>query len=165
MTVALTRSTVPLTDLTTLVRTAAASPELWQPLLRIPHAGERRWWARLAADDRADVWLLSWLPGHATELHDHGPSAAAFSVVRGRLVEVRADARGRRTTFARGPGSVTWLAPGVIHDVRGGGREPSVSIHAYSPPLRQMNYYTAAGRDRLRLARSVLTDQPEEPTS
>jgi predicted metal-dependent enzyme (double-stranded beta helix superfamily) len=164
MTVALTRSTLPLTELTSLVRTVAASPELWQPLLRVPDAGGQRWWARLSADDRADVWLLSWLPGHATELHDHGPSAAAFSVVRGRLVEVRADARGHRTGFARGPGSVTWLAPGVIHDVRGGGRDPSVSIHAYSPPLRQMNYYTAAGGDRLRLARSVPTDQPEEPT-
>lgn len=164
MTVALTRSALPLTDITTLVGTVAASPELWQPLLRIPDAGEQRWWGRLSADDRADVWLLSWLPGHATELHDHGPSAAAFSVVRGRLVEVRADARGHRTAYARGPGSVTWLAPGVIHDVRGGGREPSVSIHAYSPPLRQMNYYTPAGRDRLRLARSVPTDQPEEPT-
>jgi len=94
-----------------------------------------------------------------------GPSAAAFSVVRGRLVEVRADARGQRTAFGRGTGSVIWLGPGVIHDVCGGGREPSVSIHAYSPPLRQMNYYTAAGRDRLRLARSVPTDQPEEPIS
>jgi hypothetical protein len=93
-----------------------------------------------------------------------GPSAAAFSVVRGRLVDVRADARGQRTAFGRGTGSVTWLAPGVIHDVRGGGQEPSVSIHAYPPPLRQRNYYAAPGRDRLRLARSVPTDQPEEPT-
>ena len=29
MTVGLTRSTLPMTDLTTLVRTVAASPELW----------------------------------------------------------------------------------------------------------------------------------------
>ena len=110
------------------------------------------------------MWLLSWLPRHATELQDHGPSAAAFSVVRvgwWRFALTPAD----RTAFGRGTGSVTWLAPGVIHDVRGGGREPSVSIHSYSPPLRQMHYYTAAGRDRVRLARSVPTDQPEEPIS
>jgi hypothetical protein len=101
MTVALTRCTLPLTELTSLVRTIAASPELWQPLLRVPDAGGQRWWVRLSADDRADVWLLSWLPGHATELHDHGPSAAAFSVVRGRLVEVRADARGPHRVRSR----------------------------------------------------------------
>jgi predicted metal-dependent enzyme (double-stranded beta helix superfamily) len=158
---AATRDSLSLADLATLVRSVADNPDLWQPQLRIPDNGDERWWTRLSADDRVDVWLLSWLPGHATELHDHGSSAAAFSVVRGRLVEVRADGRGARTSYTRTPGSVTWIAPGVIHDVRGSGPRPSVSIHAYSPPLQRMNFYGAGPRG-LRVIRSVPTEEPEE---
>jgi predicted metal-dependent enzyme (double-stranded beta helix superfamily) len=153
-----------LADLTTLVGTVCADPTIWQPRLQIPD-GEQRWWTRLSTDRHVDVWLLSWLPGHTTELHDHGTSAAAFSVVRGSLVEVRAEQQGRRRAFLRQPGWVTWLAPGVIHDVSGAGDEPAVSIHAYSPPLEQMNYYGADDLRRLRIVRSVRTDQPEQELS
>lgn len=159
MTATAIRPTLPLADLAALVRSVAANADLWQPRLRIPAPSEDRWWTRLSADSRVDVWLLSWLPGQATELHDHGPSAAAFSVVRGRLIEVRAESDGRHTSYTRTPGSITWIAPGVIHDVRGTGREPSVSIHAYSPPLQQMTYY--GGNHELRPVRSIHTDQPE----
>ena len=51
--------------------------------------------AALAAVDSR--WLLSWLPGQGTGLHDHGGSAGAFAVVRGTLHErvgARADAAG-----------------------------------------------------------------------
>lgn len=147
-------------DLTALVRSIADSPHRWQPRLRIPDAGEDRWWTRLSTDSRVDVWLLSWLPGQATELHDHGWSAAAFSVVRGRLIEVRVEHTGGRVSYTRAPGSVTRIAPGVVHDVRGSGRGPAVSIHAYSPPLAQMTYY-AADTDGLRPVRSVRSEEPE----
>jgi mannose-6-phosphate isomerase-like protein (cupin superfamily) len=148
-------------DLTTLVHEVSEDPSRWQSRVQIP-AGVDRWWTRLSADCDVDVWLLSWLPGHTTELHDHGSSAAALAVVRGRLVEIRADSRGRQTSFARRPGQVTWLAPGAIHDVRGSGGEPAVSIHAYSPPLQQMNYYGADETGALHVVRSVHTDEPEE---
>jgi mannose-6-phosphate isomerase-like protein (cupin superfamily) len=148
-------------DLITLVREVSEDPGRWQSHVRIP-AGVDRWWTRLSADCDVDLWLLSWLPGHTTELHDHGSSAAAFAVVRGRLVEIRADSRGRQTSFARRPGQVTWLAPGAIHDVRGSGDEPAVSIHAYSPPLQQMNYYGADETGALHVVRSVHTTEPEE---
>lgn len=151
---------LPLPDLAALVRHTAADVDAWRPKLRLPD-GDERWWTRLSADRDVDLWLLSWLPGHATELHDHGSSAAAFAVVRGRLSEVRVHDRGRRTTTARRPGSVTWLAPGIIHDVRGTGRRPAVSIHAYSPPLSRMNFY-ADGRDGLHVVRTVQTHEPEE---
>ena len=35
----------------------------------------------------AQVWLLSWLPGQGTDLHDHCTSAGAFVVARGSLAE------------------------------------------------------------------------------
>jgi len=158
-------ATLSLAELTTLVGSVCADPTFWQPRLQIPDGGEERWWTRLSTNRRVDVWLLSWLPGHTTELHDHGTSAAAFSVVRGSLVEVRAERQGHRTAYARQPGWVTWLAPGVIHDVSGAGDGPAVSIHAYSPPLRQMNYYDADDRGELHIVRSVRTDQPEQELS
>jgi predicted metal-dependent enzyme (double-stranded beta helix superfamily) len=129
--------------------------------LRLP-ARDDRWWTLLSTDDHVDVWLLSWLPGQTTDLHDHGSCAAAFTVVRGLLSEVRVDGHGPATTNLHRPHSTTWLAPGVIHDVTGAGVNPSVSIHAYSPPLREMTYYAADPHGRLRAVRTVHTDQPEQ---
>jgi predicted metal-dependent enzyme (double-stranded beta helix superfamily) len=155
------RTGVRLDELSELVRAVSGDPGIWQSRLQIP-AGTDRWWTRLSADERVDLWLLSWLPGHRTELHDHGSSAAAFSVVRGELVELRTGLAGSRKRYLRAPGAVTALAPGVIHDVRGAGTGPAVSIHAYSPPLRQMNYYGNGADGRLQIVRSVRTHEPEE---
>ena len=148
------------TELTGLVRAIAADPHQWHSRLQLPD-GEDRWWALLAASAHVDVWLLSWLPGQTTDLHDHGPSAASLTVVRGELNEIRVGPRARATTYRRRAGSVTWLAPGVIHDVAGAGKEPAVSIHAYSPPLREMNYYAPDAHDRLQIARTISTHEPE----
>ena len=146
-----------LADLTGLVREIGAAEDFWTRSLQLPST-EDRWWTRLWHDDDVDVWLLSWLPGHTTELHDHGNSAAAFAVVRGELRETRIEHK-RRVRFDRTVGQTTWVAPGVVHDVHGAGRGPAVSIHAYSPPLQRMNYYDAHGRHVLR---SVATDEPEQ---
>lgn len=152
---------LPPADLAALVRRVAGDVDRWLPRLQLPD-GSDRWWTRLAADDRVDVWLLSWLPGHNTDLHDHGDSAAAFTVVRGSLSEVRLDASGQRTSHVRATGSATSLGAGVIHDVTGAGTQPAVSIHAYSPPLTRMNYFDPA---TLRVARTVHSNEPEEELS
>jgi predicted metal-dependent enzyme (double-stranded beta helix superfamily) len=146
-----------LASLTTLVRGVAADASLWRPRLVIPD-GADRWWARLSADDAVDVWLLSWLPGHCTDLHDHGGSAAVFAVVDGVLTERRLRRAGGTASFVRGTGSVAQVAAGVVHDVHGAGTGPAVSIHAYSPPLQRMTYYDPAGRQ----VRIVRSSTPEE---
>jgi len=38
---------------------------------------------------------------------------------------------------------------------------PSLSVHAYSPPLTVMSYYEVTNEHRLRRQRTELTDQPE----
>ena len=48
-----------------------------------------RWFARLHGDDEVDVWLISWVPGHRTELHDHGGSLGALTLLTGSLDEFR----------------------------------------------------------------------------
>jgi predicted metal-dependent enzyme (double-stranded beta helix superfamily) len=149
------------TELATLVRGIAADEQLWVPRLVLPEGGGRRWWTQLAGDAAVDVWLLSWAPGHSTDLHDHGFSAAAFAVVRGQLSELRQGADGRLHAYRRPAGSVTTVAAGVVHDVHGAGRSASVSIHAYSPPLREMNYYTLDGGGNLHRTGCVETNEPE----
>src|SRR3954453_15327078 len=63
----------------------AADPEQW-PIA--PRFNPRdRWYHRLAVADDHEVWLLTWLPGQGTDLHDHGGSAGAFLVFDGSLTE------------------------------------------------------------------------------
>lgn len=142
-----------------LVRGLAADEARWAGRVRFGTV-ERRWWTRLHADPRVDVWLLTWLPGHGTDLHDHGTSTAAFTVVRGRLQEVRADRSGTCTSTVRAAGTTAWVAPGVVHDVRATAA-PAVSIHAYSPPLTRMTYYDT-GAGTLRPTRTVESYEPEQ---
>lgn len=157
MTTGTFRRALSLADLTELVRTVAADEALWRPRLIIPD-GVERWWTRLWGHGPVDVWLLSWLPGQSTDLHDHGESAAAFAVVQGELTELRPEHRGAVASYRRTPGAVTWVAPGVVHDVHGAGTEPAVSIHAYSPRLERMTYYDVVGR----ALRTVQTSEPDE---
>jgi predicted metal-dependent enzyme (double-stranded beta helix superfamily) len=149
------------TDLVRLVRATAADTHRWRSVLRLPD-GNDRWWTLMSANDDVDVWLLSWRPGQATDLHDHGSSAAALTVIHGELNEVRIDPYGRATSHSRPAGTATSLAPAVIHDVSGAGVDAAVSIHAYSPPLREMNYYTPDAHGHLQITRTVSTHEPEQ---
>jgi len=133
-----------------------------------------RWFARLHGDDEVDVWLISWVPGRRTELHDHGGSLGAVTVLSGALDEFRWDgAQLRRRRLAAGDQAAFPL--GWVHDVvwaptglrasatsLSGPPEPSLSVHAYSPPLTVMSYYQVTERHRLRRNRTELTDQPEK---
>jgi Cysteine dioxygenase type I len=138
-----------------------------------------RWFTRIHGDDELDVWLISWVPGRATELHDHGGSLGALTVLSGSLNEFRWDGRGlRRRRLDAGdqagfplgwvhdvvwaPRAVTGLVPGQASTIKGP-VEPTLSVHAYSPPLTAMSYYQITDRNRLRRRRTELTDQPEGP--
>ena len=128
----------------------------------------RRWFTRIRGDDELDIWLISWVPGHPTELHDHGGSLGALTVLSGSLNEFRWDGRSLRhrrldagdqagfplgwvhdVVWAPGPGPITRPAP------------PTLSVHAYSPPLTAMSYYEVTDRNGLRRRHTELTDQPE----
>src|SRR3954454_22768220 len=63
----------------------AAHPDEWPVAPRFNPVN--RWYQRLAVADDHEIWLLTWLPGQATELHDHGGSAGAFHVFAGTLTE------------------------------------------------------------------------------
>ena len=75
-----------------------------------------RWYTRIHGDDELDVWLISWVKDHATELHDHGGSLGALTLVSGALDEFRwdGDALRRRRINA---GDQAAFPLGWVHDV------------------------------------------------
>jgi hypothetical protein len=128
-----------------------------------------RWFTRLHGDDELDVWLISWVPGHSTELHDHGGSLGALTLLNGALDEFRWDGdRLRERRLVAGDQAAFPL--GWVHDVVWAPSspalitappEPTLSVHAYSPPLTAMSYYEVTGQGTLRRQRTELTDKPE----
>jgi len=129
----------------------------------LPRAGlptDGRWFTRLHGDDDLDVWLISWVPGHSTELHDHGGSLGALTVLSGALDEFRWDGGGlRRRRLEAGDQAAFPL--GWVHDVvwaRSKVPSPTLSVHAYSPPLAAMSYYEVTERATLRRDRVELTE-------
>lgn len=128
---------------------------------------EGRWFTRLHSDDDLDVWLISWVAGHTTELHDHAGSLGALTVLSGSLHEHRWDGtRLRRRLLDAGDQAAFPL--GWVHDVTAAedGDWPEIlSVHAYSPPLTAMSYYEVTERNRLRRIRTELTDEPENSVS
>ena len=124
---------------------------------------DERWYARVHGDDELDIWLISWVPGRATELHDHGGSLGALTVVSGALAETRWDGEALRHRRLSA-GSQAAFPLGWVHDVvRAPGPVigPTLSVHAYSPPLTAMSYYEVTQQNTLRRSRTELTDAPE----
>ena len=122
-----------------------------------------RWFRRLHSEDELDVWLISWAPGHATELHDHAGSLGALTVLSGALREYRWDGKrlqGRRLEA----GDQAAFPLGWVHDVTADVPmvTETLSVHAYSPPLTAMSYYEVTAAQWLRRVRTELTSEPEK---
>jgi len=134
------------------------------PFIRYDPA--ERWHRRIHHDHSIDIWLISWLPSQGTELHDHGGSAGAFTVVHGELAEAVYLERGRRVGALHERQHLTGRSIGFgarhIHDVRNLSDAPALSVHAYSRPLDLMNYYELGPGGRLRTVESVHTTDPEK---
>lgn len=144
----------------------ALRTDLWEPL--VGYRQESRWTALLEGDDvaaavdpslraelaGAQVWLLSWLPGQGTGLHDHGSSSGAFAVARGalreRVVATGAGGRPRETVTALATGRLRYFGPRYVHQVTNTADEPAVSVHVYAPRLTVMNTYRVAGTGLVR---------------
>jgi hypothetical protein len=156
----------PVTDLAALARSYVQDRSNWPVTPRFDAAS--RWYARLGGDPTHEAWLLTWLPGQSTDLHDHGGSAGAFLVVGGVLTEqvVRAGAAGvpreagpvvpreagpvvpREASLGEailGEGTVRAFGPRHVHRIVNAGAVPAVSLHVYAPALREMTRYRIDG--------------------
>ena len=116
-----------------------ASSDGWIDKVRL--RAEGRWYERQYHGPDYDIWVISWLPGQSTGFHDHGASSGAFVVATGILEEHRP---GERTRVIH-PGKPRAFGPGYAHDVLNVSLAPAISIHAYSPPLSEMNEYELDG--------------------
>ena len=131
-------------DLRALARAFAEDDVGWSA--QVQHDAEQPVFHKLLDGDEATVWLICWMPGPRTGLHDHDGSAGAVHVVAGAVRErrvVEGGAPGSRLVTA---GEGFLFGPDAIHGVRHAGRSPAVTIHAYSPPLRGMGAYQRRSR-------------------
>jgi hypothetical protein len=121
----------------------AAEPEQWPVAPRFNPVD--RWYHRLAAEPGYEVWLLTWLPGQGTDLHDHGGSAGAFHVFSGSLIEdtvtVTPGGPPRITARELGEGAGRRFGTRHIHRITNRSSRPAISIHAYGPALTTMTRY------------------------
>jgi quercetin dioxygenase-like cupin family protein len=141
-----------------LARSLAADRERWTTLVR--YDATTRWYARLRTGPGYEVWLLSWLPGQSSGLHDHGRSCGVFTVAQGALRERALTARGEavRTLV---PGTQRVFAPGYVHEVVNDSLEPAVSLHVYFPGLTEMTPYACTPAAEPRTAAApARTDAP-----
>jgi rhodanese-related sulfurtransferase len=103
--------------------------------------------------------VISWLSGQSTGFHDHGGSSGALVVATGILEEHRPGER----THVLHSGKPRAFGPDYAHDVRNASLAPAISIHAYSPPLNDMNEYELDGSQLVPRERSSGEGEAADP--
>ncbi len=139
-----------------IARHYARNAHLWSVQPQFDAAN--RWYACLANDVDAQIWLLTWLPGQGTDLHDHGGSAGAFVVVAGALTEETVTTSRYGTDVHNdivASGHGRRFGANYVHRMTNTFRSPAISVHCYGPSLETMNRYELAGRN----LRHVATDR------
>jgi hypothetical protein len=127
-------------ELRAMVEKIVDAPSEWSNSVRFDLA--ERFCSRLRLDAAVEVWLICWDIGQDTLLHDHGGSVGAFTVARGSLLEdYGAVHRTGLATRRHTAGDTVGFGQDYLHNLVNVSTEPTVSIHAYSPPLRAMNFY------------------------
>ena len=89
-----------------------------------------------------EAWVICWPSGGSLDLHDHGGSSGAFSIVSGELDEATIE-DGATIVRRHGPGATTGFGASRIHAVANRGTAMATSVHVYSPPLGSMSFYEA----------------------
>ena len=100
-----------------------------------------------------EVWLLSWLRGQVTPIHDHGGAVTVTTVLSGTLLEERFErTRGLEVrptwTMLRQVGDIDALDPATIHRVRPIGN--AVTLHLYVPSCNDGQIYEAVANSAMR---------------
>jgi len=134
-------------ELRDLVASIACDPDTWTHLVAFDD--EERVYAALHRDAHVDVWLLCWTPVNDTGWHDHDISSGAVAVVAGELVENNLTLGDGAVETRIGAGHAFSFGPEHIHRLNGA-VPGSVSVHAYSPPLRRMGQYAVSDAGVLR---------------
>jgi len=103
---------------------------------------------RVLTTDAYEAWVICWPSGESLDMHDHGGSAGAFSVVSGELDEATIDA-GVEVVRTIRRGDTAAFGASRVHAVANRGDTVATSVHVYSPPLSSMVYYAPDGSGSL----------------
>jgi predicted metal-dependent enzyme (double-stranded beta helix superfamily) len=122
-----------------IARQLAADTDRWRHLLRY-HTGER-FTTLVESTERQEIWLMSWLPGQGTDLHNHGGATGAFTIVAGTLTERVTRTTGTETVHQVTAGQSRVFGPGYVHQVSNDGPDPAVTVHVYRPSRLPMITY------------------------
>jgi len=128
---------------------------------------QQRTWRLVARTPDFDAWLIAWPRGGKVELHDHGNSTGAVSVITGALVEAvpwREDSG--RLSLVRHElqaGATLGFGAGHVHDVTNQSDGVALSLHVYSPALTSMTFYDVAADSLVAREVTWATDGWGEP--
>lgn len=99
-----------------------------------------------------EIIAITWAPGHASTVHDHGDTWGVEAVMRGRLevtdFKVRAQHRALSELQVTGcdvlkPGDViSLLPPHDLHQCRNASADVAVSLHVYGKHLQHVKRYS-----------------------
>jgi hypothetical protein len=90
-------------------------------------------------NEHSEAWLNLWWGARDTGYHDHGGSGVGVHVLEGRARNEALVVGGPRRVRELGPGESFWFPGTGIHRMehdRG-----AVTIHVYSPPVREIGHY------------------------
>ncbi len=133
-----------LAELQEIARGVAERRDLWAGDLRRTEG--QRTYTEVFTNDHLGVWAISWMDdSHDTGFHDHGGVRGAVHVAEGviRHEHMRLGERpvGRQVSAGEG----FRFDDTVIHRMRHEpGAGPTVTVHAYSPPLTETGQYGEA---------------------
>jgi hypothetical protein len=92
-----------------------------------------------------ELWVIQWPQDTGLVFHDHGGSAGAFHITAGMLEETSSTVHGLRLRrHCLLPGEGKSFGPKYVHNVGNPKAEAAISVHAYSPPLTSMTFYSSS---------------------
>jgi len=118
--------------------------------LRTGEVPAERRYERVLSTVAYDAWVIYWPAGIELDLHDHGGSSGAFSVVGGQLEEGSV-VDGRHQWRQLVAGETVAFGPDHVHAVANRTTRPATSLHVYSPPLAAMAFYGTEADGELRI--------------
>lgn len=111
-------------------------------------------------NEHSEAWLNRWWEPRDTGFHDHGGSCVGVHVLAGRVRSEALVVGGPRSISPHEAGD-SFSAPGTgIHRME---HEPgAVTIHVYSPPLKEIGHYDVVDSELRR--RAGLPDEASPPS-
>lgn len=99
-------------------------------------------------DSRFEVLIMCWGKDQKSPIHDHFESFSVEKIFSGKIINTNYQLLDPQTDEIKETdsqtldiGEVIFSNPGAIHKIEPANDLPAVSIHLYSPPLKQMKFF------------------------